>query len=501
VPGEFVELSNTSDTEVPLGGYGFWNTASSRSVNGGSIEDRAAYLFPAETRLAAGRKLRVHFGGGATQPTGTPEGVTRIWTTDVEFIGSTGDYVELANLNRAQISCAPTPGGTCRGTQPVSISSAPVGVTARTTDSSVTVNWGAPISRGGTPITQYTATAFDAPVGGNAIASCTAGGGDRSCSFPGGIGAKYYVEVVAHNAQGISGPSWRVLAAPRTVPSAPGNVAVSGTPGGVNVSWTPAAENGAAITRYTASAYTAGTGGNPVGSCSTSNGSLTGCTIMKLQGGTQYYIDVVATNRAGNGTPSSPRTPGTPGPGGAVSTYSKGKVTVRWDPPTPGSNTITGYTAKLYTKSAGGTKVGECSAPVGAASCTTKKMKKRSKYYIDLTMQSAAGSFTVKPRIVTGPPKKASAPKVTSAAPSGRQVVIAWAPPSFNGYSYLKGYGARLYSKSKGGSVKASCSAGQNTLTCTTKSLKKKGTYYSAVRVKNSKGWSSWSKRVKVVVR
>ena len=128
-------------------------------------------------------------------------------------------------------------------------------------------------------------------------------------------------------------------------------------------------------------------------------------------------------------------------------------------------------------------------------------MKKRSKYYIDLTMQSAAGAFTVKPRIVTGPPKKPSAPKVTSAAPSGRQVTIAWAAPKFNGYSYLKGYGARLYSKKKGGSVKASCSAGPSTTACTTKALKKKGTYYAAVRVKNSKGWSSWSKRVKVVVR
>ena len=80
-------------------------------------------------------------------------------------------------------------------------------------------------------------------------------------------------------------------------------------------------------------------------------------------------------------------------------------------------------------------------------------MKKRSKYYIDLTMQSAAGTFTVKPRIVTGPPKKPSAPKVTSATPAGKQVTIAWAPPTFNGYSYLKGYGARLYSKKKGGSV------------------------------------------------
>ena len=121
--------------------------------------------------------------------------------------------------------------------------------------------------------------------------------------------------------------------------------------------------------------------------------------------------------------------------------------------------------------------------------------------YIDLTMQSAAGTFTVKPRIVTGPPKKPSAPKVTSATPAGRQVAIAWAPPTFNGYSYLKGYGAGCTPRRRAARSRASCSAGPSTTTCTTKALKKKGTYYSAVRVKNSKGWSAWSKRVKVVVR
>ncbi len=220
---------------------------------------------------------------------------------------------------------------------------------------------------------------------------------------------------------------------------------------------------------------------------------------MNLQGGRQYFVEVAATNRAGTGTPSSPRTPGTPGPGGAISTYSKGKVTVRWDPPAPGSG-VTGYNAKLYTKKSGGKKVGECSAPAGATSCTTKKMKKRSKYYIDLTVLSAAGASTVKPRIVTGPAKRASAPKVTGATSSARKVTISWAAPSFNGYSYLKGYGARLYSKKKGGSVKASCGAGPTTTACVTKTMKK-GTYYSAAHVKNSKGWSKWSKRVKVVVR
>jgi hypothetical protein len=48
--------------------------------------------------------------------------------------------------------------------------------------------------------------------------------------------------------------------------------------------------------------------------------------------------------------------------------------------------------------------------------------------------------------------------------------------------------------------VKASCTATPDVLACTTNSMKK-GTYYAAARVKNSKGWSGWSKRVKVVVR
>lgn len=499
IGGQYIDLTNTSGSVARLGGYGLWDAQSSRYVNGSSVENRAAYLFGPTTTLAPGATMRVYFVGGVA-PAASGSISQYVFAGADLTLNADSDFVELANLNGSQIACRSKAGSSCERARVASVPSSPVGITARSTASDVTVAWGAPISRGGLEISGYTATAYDAPVGGNVIAGCTAAGGSRSCAFPASMGSTYFVDVVAHNPQGSSGPSWRVKAAPRTVPSAPGNVSVSGTPGGVNVNWTPAAENGAAITRYTASAYTAGTGGKPVGSCTTSSGSLTGCTIMRLQGGSQYFIDVVATNRAGDGAPSSPRVAGTPGPGGAISTYSKSKVTVRWDAPAPGSNTITGYTAKLYSKSKGGTKVGECSAPAGATSCRTKKMKKRSKYYIDLTMQSAAGTFTVKPRIVTGPAKKASKPKVTSATPSSRKVTIAWSPPTFNGYSYLKGYGARLYSKSKGGKVKASCSAGPSANACITKTMKK-GKYYSAVRVKNSKGWSSWSKRVKVVVR
>ncbi len=64
------------------------------------------------------------------------------------------------------------------------------------------MQWGAPISRGGTAITGYTATAFDAPNGGNVLGPCSTDGGGRACTFPGTMGVQYYAEVVAQNAQG-----------------------------------------------------------------------------------------------------------------------------------------------------------------------------------------------------------------------------------------------------------------------------------------------------------
>jgi hypothetical protein len=271
----------------------------------------------------------------------------------------------------------------------------------------------------------------------------------------------------------------------------------------VAVSWGPAAANGAAITGYTASAYLSPSGGAPVASCTTRGDEL-GCTIPGLKQGTPYFVSVTATNRAGT-SPETARVAAAPaGRPSAVTTYSGGKVTVRWDAPAPGSSVTTGYSAAVYTKASGGTRIGTCTASAGRTSCTTGKLPKRSRYYVTLTQNTTAGAFTLPQRIETGPARVPSAPKVVRTAAlsqsSSSKVTVAWSPPASHGFSPLKGYQARLYSKSKGGSVKASCSTGPTSTACTTKSLRK-GTYYASVRVKNGKGWSSWSPRVKVVVR
>ena len=58
-----------------------------------------------------------------------------------------------------------------------------------------------------------------------------------------------------------------------------------------------------------------------------------------------------------------------------------------------------------------------------------------------------------------------------------------------------------MFTRKKGGSVKVSCTAGGAAVACTSTKALPKGTYYVAVRTGNAKGWSSWSKRVRLRVR
>ena len=138
-----------------------------------------------------------------------------------------GDFVELANLNGSQVACR-QPGGDLPCSEPqVDLRAVLAGRRHRPDDRRPTSrSRGAPRSRGvARPITGYTATAYDAPIGGNAIAVLHRRR-RRPSPAPSrrGIGAQVLRRGRgAATPQGTSGPSWRVLAAPRTVPSAPGS--------------------------------------------------------------------------------------------------------------------------------------------------------------------------------------------------------------------------------------------------------------------------------------
>lgn len=498
---ETITLVNTTGGPLGLGGYGLWDQ-NARPLNPGEIGpdlvDTPDFVFPRDARIPASGTLLIRSG----EPTAIEPASANLLYTGKDRIFDADDRMELAGLNKAPVACRRTTGAACAVRVDKAVPTQPLGVSARARprEASVDVSWGLPLSSGGTPITGYTATAFTVSLGGSPVSSCSTNGSARACSLPAQPGTPHYIEVVAHNAVGTSAPSApRQLATPRTVPSAPGSVQAASFPGAAHVTWEASAANGSAITSYTAAAYTAPTGGESVASCTTA-GDGRGCTMTGLSQSRAHYVEVTATNGLGTGAPSSPRMEaGAQGGPSALSTYSKRRVTVRWDDPGASAAWITGYSAKVYKKAKGGKKIGACTAGPDKTKCRTGKLKKRKKYYIKLTTNTSLGRFTLAKRIKTGPPRKASAPKIATATRTDRTALVGWTPPKFTGYLPLKRYNVRIYKTAKSKKVQAKCYRAASKDTCTMK-VPKKRKYYSAVRVKNAKGWSKWSKRVKLAV-
>jgi hypothetical protein len=98
------------------------------------------------------------------------------------------------------------------------------------------------------------------------------------------------------NASGNGTASTAVSGTPSDVPGAPTSVSATGGEGQASVSWSaPVSNGGSAITSYTVTASPGGA------TCTT---STTSCTVTGLGAG-NYTFTVVATNSAGNSSPSS----------------------------------------------------------------------------------------------------------------------------------------------------------------------------------------------------
>jgi hypothetical protein len=139
---------------------------------------------------------------------------------------------------------------------------------------------------------------------------------------------------------------------PPGAPTAVSAVPVNGAPTALRISWTaPASVGGSAIVfEYTATAYASPAGASPVRTCKPV-GELKTCDIGGLSPATEYLVDVVATNAAGN-SPASARvkavTPNvTNRQLAAVSGVRVVKPSVRWNP-APGVQGLQNrYTATL----------------------------------------------------------------------------------------------------------------------------------------------------------
>jgi len=173
--------------------------------------------------------------------------------------------------------------------------SSPVMQSAVAGNAQATVDFGAPVFDGGSPITSYTVTS--APGGITAV-------GTASPITVTGLtnGQAYTFTVTATNAIGTSPPSAPSNAVtPATVPDAP--TAVTGMAGNKQATVTftaPAFDGGSPILSYTATS-------SPDGK--TATGASTTLTVNGLTNGQVYTFTVTATNAVGTGPPSTPSAP------------------------------------------------------------------------------------------------------------------------------------------------------------------------------------------------
>ncbi len=134
----------------------------------------------------------------------------------------------------------------------------------------------------------------------------------------------------------------------------------------------------------------------------------------------------------------------------------------------------------------------------------------------------AWGGFTCAGRHVTGSPaptpatstppvsttttsaaaSKPGAPVAVSASSRKRRLTVSWAAPESDGGAAITKYRVKVYKK-KGRKLKkrAKCFARNGALSCRTKKLKKKRTYYVRVQARNAKGYGTSAPLLRVRVR
>jgi hypothetical protein len=295
-------------------------------------------------------------------------------------------------------------------------------------DRQLTVNWRAPTSNGGSPVTSYTAIAQPGSI------TCAAVAPSTSCTLLGlSNGSVYSITVLATNAAGNSIESSSLNASPVTIPGKPTISAVEPGANSALVRWrAPATTGGASVTSYRVVATPGGA------SCQTTGAEFS-CRVTGLENGTTYTFSVTATNNAGVGTASStfngvPSTvPGVPR--NVTATPQDGALKVTWSAPTyDGGTAVTGYTATV--RSTGD----NCSVNAATLTCTIAGLVNGEDYIVDVTANNNSGSSEPVGSNTATPRTKPTAPIQVKVTPGAGTIRVSWTAPASNGGSSITSY-------------------------------------------------------------
>jgi len=320
-------------------------------------------------------------GGAKCTTTGTSCTITNLSPdTGYSFSVTSNNAVGSGNPSVA-VSATPAP-----ATPP----SAPTITSVTRGNAQATVAWTDGASNG-SPIQSYELYVYSGSTPVQTKTNCTG----SPCTVTGlSNGTSYTFKVSDTNGVGTGAASTASSpVTPATAPGAPTNfTAIQGNQQLV-VSWSAPANNGAAITRYTATASP----GFKTCTYSVTSPETDTCTIKGLTNGTAYSVTVTAISSLGAGHASSPvsATPRTvpTAPTSPKATAGPAKVTLSWSiPSSDGGSTITGY--RIYK----GTSAGhESATPMNASLVSSlnynaSSLTKGTRYYFVIKAVNVAGT-------------------------------------------------------------------------------------------------------------
>jgi len=187
---------------------------------------------------------------------------------------------------------------------PAGAPSAPRTVKATAANQSITVEWSAPLSDGGAPITSY--SVYHSRAAGGPWTLHAANITTLATTVTGLTnGIPHWVRVTANNRTGESAPAAAGPVTPFTIPDAPRSLNAAADDRKITLTWTaPLFDGGAAVKDYIVQYRLTGAG-NPWQTFADGTSSRTSATVTGLTNGTAYDFQVAASNAAGIGTYTS----------------------------------------------------------------------------------------------------------------------------------------------------------------------------------------------------